>query len=736
MNNTRTQNPSTPKSSTRKPSTPKASTRKPGNTLVIVESPNKVASIGKYLGEGHTVASTKGHFADIPERKGSVDVNNGFAMDYRVTEKGAAVVEELRRLLAGADELVIATDADREGEMIAHLLVEFLVPRVPVSRARFNAITADAIREAMENRGVIDEKLVEAARARRALDFLVGFHVSPALWNTVRPFLSAGRVQSPALHMIVQREMERRAFVSVDHHGITMHLAVEPNVSAVLRSVDGRDVAVSSHFAADGSVKKGVLVLGADEASALAARLEGRPVRVEAVDPKAHRRRAPFPYITTSVLQDSMNRLGLGAKATNAALQVLFEKGLITYPRTDSPHMAPHAIVAARNAAVSMFGPDSVPAKARPIRSKVRNAQEAHEAIRPVDFSRRTAKGLGTNAERLYDLVWRRTVASQMVDATGTTTTVTFEVLTQGNAETCRFTASGTAIEVPGFRLVLPAGGNDEPPMPAFAEGHRVEATGFEVTAHRTTPPARFNEGSLIAALEKEGIGRPSTYQGVIATLRDRYVWSRRGDRALIPTVTGVAVDQVMAACFAPLLDYGFTARVEEQLENILDGSLTFGSLLQRFYADGEGEFPALRRMVEESPGHFDPRVTPVMSFGVHPDLGEPVTLHAGRPPKKGTRRANRGNPYLRCGTLTVPMSDETEIDQLTSEAAFALVSLDRSPRVLGTHEGHEVHLLTGRHGPYLRWDTVTASVPKKLDPAGLDLAAAVELIEKRRNRP
>ena len=298
----------------------------------------------------------------------------------------------------------------------------------------------------------------------------------------------------------------------------------------------------------------------------------------------------------------------------------------------------------------------------------MRNAQEAHEAIRPVDFSRRTAKGLGTNAERLYDLVWRRTVASQMVDATGTTTTVTFEMLTQGNAETCRFTASGTVIEVPGFRLVLPAGGNDEPPMPAFAEGHRVEATGFEVTAHRTTPPARFNEGSLIAALEKEGIGRPSTYQGVIATLRDRYVWSRRGDRALIPTVTGVAVDQVMAACFAPLLDYGFTARVEEQLENILDGSLTFGSLLQRFYADGEGEFPALRRMVEESPGHFDPRVTPVMSFGVHPDLGEPVTLHAGRPPKKGTRRANRGNPYLRCGTLTVPMSDETEIDQLTSE--------------------------------------------------------------------
>lgn len=706
------------------------------NALIIVESPNKVATIQKILGPGHTVASTKGHFADIPEKKEAVDVDNGYAMQYSLTTKGAAVIAELRTLLASADELVLATDADREGEMIAHLLVEFLDPTVPVSRARFNAVTADAVNEAMRNRGTVDARLVEAARARRALDHLVGFRVSPELWATVRTGLSAGRVQSPALHLIVQREMERRAFVSVDHCGITLALDTDPAVPATLRRVDGREVATSAHFAADGTLKdagrRNTLVLDAESAAALAARLEGRPVRVATVDTKPYRRRAPFPYVTSTALQDALNRLGLNAKSAGAALQQLFEKSLITYHRTDNPRMEPFAVAAARDVAVAMFGPGAVPPKARAIPGKVRNAQEAHMAIRPTDFSRRRATGVGTNAARVYEMVWQRAVASQMNDATGTTTTVTFEVLTAGNAETCSFVASGTVIDDPGYRRVLAPSGNDDPAMPSFAPGHRVEGAGVSVTQHRTTPPPRYTEASLIAALEKEGVGRPSTYGAIINVLKERYVWSKRGDRALIPTVTGVAVNQVLQACFAPLIDLGFTGRFEQQLDDVVQGTLAMQQVLDAFWADGSGDEPALRTMIEQRASRFDPKSTPVMQFGVHPVLGEPVTLHGGKPPK---RKGARGNPYLKCGGTNVPVADETEIDQLTPEAAFALVSMDRSPRTLGEHQGHEVKVLVGRHGPYVTWNGASASVPKGVDAAALDMPAAVELLEARAER-
>ena len=706
------------------------------NALIIVESPNKVATIQKILGPGHTVASTKGHFADIPEKKDAVDVDNGYAMRYSLTPKGAAVIAELRGLLAGADELVLATDADREGEMIAHLLVEFLEPTVPVSRVRFNAITADAVTEAMHNRGSVDARLVEAARARRALDHIVGFRVSPELWATVRGNLSAGRVQSPALHLIVQREMERRSFVSVDYCGITMALATDPAVSATLRRIDGREVATSAHFAADGSLKASgrneVAVLDVDTATGLAARLGGRPVRVASVDTKPYRRRAPFPYVTSTLLQDAQNRLGLNSKATNSALQQLFEKGLITYPRTDSPHMAPHAVAAARDTAVTMFGTDAVPPKARPLGGRVRNAQEAHEAIRPTDFSRRRATGVATNAARVYELVWQRTVASQMTDATGTTTTVIFEVLTAGNAETCSFVAAGTVIDSPGFRRVQASTGNDDPAMPSFAQGHRLESTAVSVSEHRTTPPARYTEASLIAALEKEGVGRPSTYAEILGTLKQRYVWSKRGDRALIPTVTGVAVDLVMQACFAPLNDLGLTGRLEQQLDEVLEGTRDMRSVLDGFWADGNGDVPALRTMIEQRGANFDPRATPVMEFGVHPVLGEPVTLHGGRAPR---RKGARGNPYLKCGGTNVPVADETELDLLTPQAAFALVSMDRTPRTLGEHEGRDVQLLVGRHGPYVSWNGATASVPKGVDADDVDVPAALALLEARAER-
>ena len=697
-------------------------------SLVIVESPTKVATIQKILGPGFVVASTRGHFADLPEKKDAVDTGHGFAVQYRLTEKGAATVAELRRQLAGAAELVIATDADREGEMIGHLAVEFLQPTVPVKRVRFNAITTDAVNEAMAHPTQIDANLVAAARSRRVLDHLYGFHLSPELWRTVRPGLAAGRVQSPALHMVVRREKERMAFVVSEYHGIDMVIAGDPAVTAALRSVDGREVAASRHFDAAGTLKSGVTALGADDAADLVRGLEGADATVLSVEPKAYRRRAPYPYITSSLLQDAAGRLKLGSKAAQSALQSLFEAGHITYPRTDSPHMAPQAIGAARAVAIELFGRENVPEKARHPRAKKSNAQEAHEALRPTDMSRRTVTGVGTNAKRIYEMIWRRTIASQMIDATGTTTTVTFGAVAEGAGEQCVFAASGTVIEVPGFRLVYVPQTEEEPPMPVFGAGQVCRAESVVAVPHATRPPARYTEGTLIKALEEEGIGRPSTYAAIMQSLRDRYVWSRKGDAALIPTVSAFAVDQVMVTCFGELIDRSFTNQMEERLDSVVAGTLGYAELLDAFWSAGDGTWTPLEKLIVDGKTLFDPRVTPVLSFGVHPELGEEVVLRAGRAYRSRGRTV--GRPYLACGKKTVSIADETEMDQLTPAVAFARLTESREPRVLGEHAGHGVEVMVGIYGPYLRWNGRNVKLPKALDAATVTLAEVTGLLE------
>ena len=697
-------------------------------SLVIVESPTKVATIQKILGPNFVVASTRGHFADLPEKKGAVDLANGFAVQYRLTEKGAKTIADLRKQLDGASELIIATDADREGEMIGHLAVEFLAPTVPVKRVRFNAITADAINEAMANPTVIDERLVLAARSRRVLDHLYGFQLSPELWRTVRPGLSAGRVQSPALHMVVKREKERMAFVVSEYHGIDMVVAGDPLVTAALRSIDGAEVAASRHFDAAGTLKSGVVALGAEQAADLVQRLTGAPVSVLSVEPKAYRRRAPFPYITSSLLQDAAGRLKLGSKAAQSALQSLFEAGHITYPRTDSPHMAPQAIAAARATAIEMFGEQNVPEKARYPKAKKANAQEAHEALRPTNMSRRTVKGVGTNAQRIYEMIWRRTIASQMVDATGTTTTVSFSVTATGAGEQCVFSASGTVIDVPGFRLVYLPQTEEEPAMPVFDTGQACTTESFTAVAHTTKPPARYTEGTLIKALEDEGIGRPSTYTSTMQSLRLRYVWSKKGDAALIPTVSAFAVDQVMQVCFAELTDRRFTNQMEERLDSVVAGDLGYENLLSAFWSVGDGTWTPLEKLIVNGKTLFDPKTTPVMSFGVHPTLGEEVVLRAGRAYKSKGRTV--GRPYLSCGKKTVSVADETEMDQLTPEVVFAKLLESREPRVLGDHGGHPVEVLRGIYGPYVKWNGRNVKLPKTLDPATVTLADVAGLLE------
>ncbi|MFM9132538.1 MAG: type I DNA topoisomerase [Actinomycetota bacterium] len=698
---------------TQKPATPVP--------LVIVESPTKVPTIQKILGPSFVVASTKGHFADIPERGDAVDTENGFAVEYRLTGKGADVIDGLRVLLAAASEMVLATDADREGEMIAQLLVDFLAPTVPVRRVRFTAITKEAVLEAMANPSQIDADLVAAARTRRVLDHLYGFKVSPELWPKVRWGLSAGRVQSPALRMIVERERERMEFVKATFFSVVMTSATLPAFEAVLRTMNGTRIAGSRDFDEFGEIPRDMHAFDEIESDHLVMRLEGAVVTVAAVGTRDYRRRAPLPYVTSTLLQDAGNRLGIGTKAAQAALNSLFAAGHITYPRTDSPHMSPQATAAARATAVEMFGAESVPDKARFFRAKTRNAQEAHEALRPTVMSRRAVKTSGANTARIYDLIWRRTVASQMLDATGTTTTVTMLTMASGRQETCEFTASGTVIEVPGYRLVTGEEAG-EPVLPPLAVGDVVPVASFGRTEHVTKPPARFTEASLIKVLEEKGIGRPSTYASAMASLRERYVWSKRGDRALIPTVTAFAVDAVMETCFSALTESGFTSTMEERLTEVAGGTAGYDGVLAAFWQDGDGKWPALSRLIEEGRDLFDPRTRPVASFGIHPQLGEEVVLRAGRA-FKSRRGAWVPRPYLACGDRTIGIADNTEMDTLTKQHVFAMFMQDRTPRVLGEHRSKEVEVAFGIYGVFVRWGGEIVRMPRGLDVLTLSLA-------------
>ncbi len=708
----------------------------PALPLVIVESPNKLKSISKILGENFNVKASYGHFADIPAKRNAIDVDNGFAATYELSSKGREVIEDLRRELRSASELILATDDDREGEMIAALLVEFLQPTVPVSRITFRAITKIEVLKALDERREVSPTMVEAARTRRYLDYLYGFVVSPVLWSNVRQNLGIGRVKGPALRLLVEREEARLAFVQTGYCGITANLSAAFPLETELRSIDGTPVARSNDIDDAGVVAPPAELLLVPEARAIEAALTGTSLTVVDVKQTKYTRKPPRPYTTTDLLSDILTRTSIGAGAAQAIMNQLYEKSLISYPRTDSPSLSRTTTESARLVATEMFGAASVPEKPNLYFPKRKTAQEAHEAIRPARMTDRAPKGLTPQQSMVYDLVWRRTVASQMINATGTTTSVTFEGVTHDPDRVCQFAASGTTIEEPGYMRIMSNIDELVPtPLAALTVGEVFGISGIEVTEHTTKPPARFTIPTLIRALEEREIGRPSTYAPIIDELRREYVWSKDGDRALIPTLTAVAVHGFMATCFPALIDDEFTRDMELRLNAIVDGETTLVDVLGEFHTDGSGDWPGLLTAVANVKATYDPRENPVRVIGMHPESGEPIVLKPGRSFGKAvTARGKRhtrtsGSPYITCAGRNVGVPDHTELSELTVDFAMKLFDAPKIDRVLGEHEGSVVELKSGPHGPYVKVGKRNVSLPSSLDAETVTLADVVGLL-------
>src|SRR5580692_8558628 len=593
-----------------------------GKALVIVESPAKARTIAGMLGPDFVVESSVGHIRDLPRGadevpaayKGEgwarlgVDVDNGFKPLYVVSASKKSVVANLKRLLKTADELYLATDEDREGESIAWHLFEVLSPTIPVKRMVFHEITPEAIARAVEEWRDLDRRLVDAQEARRILDRLYGYEVSPVLWRKVMPRLSAGRVQSVATRMVVERERARMRFHSATWWGIDGTFAntaaqteATPPFGAALVSLGGTTVATGKDFDDDGvQTSKGtVRVLVEEEATAVASALTGQSFTVSAVTERPFRRSPAAPFMTSTLQQEAGRKLRFSAQRAMQVAQRLYEQGYITYMRTDSTTLSDQALTAARSQAREMYGDAYVPDAPRRYERKVKNAQEAHEAIRPSGETFRTpsqvGRALSGDELRLYELIWMRTVASQMNDATGTSAQLRLVAdVPSGLAagQQAEFSASGRVITFKGFLEVYEEGRDDdesdaesaeERVLPALAEGDRVQGTGFEPGSHTTQPPARYTEASLVKAMEELGVGRPSTYASVIATILDRgYVWKK--GTALVPSFTAFAVVGLLERYFGNLVDYGFTASMEDDLDEIASGREESLPWLTRFY--------------------------------------------------------------------------------------------------------------------------------------------------------
>src|SRR6202789_454184 len=592
-----------------------------GKALVIVESPAKARTISGLLGPDFIVESSIGHIRDLPRGadevpaayKGEnwarlgVDVDNGFKPLYVVSASKKSVVANLKRLLKDADELYLATDEDREGESIAWHLSEVLSPQVPVKRMVFHEITAAAIARAVEDWRDLDRRLVDAQEARRILDRLYGYEVSPVLWRKVMPRLSAGRVQSVATRMVVERERARMRFHSATWWGIEgtfAHTAAPAPFGATLVSLGGTAVATGKDFNDDGvQTSKGtVRVLVEEEATAVASALTGQSFTVSAVTERPFRRSPAAPFMTSTLQQEAGRKLRFSAQRAMQVPQRLYEQGFITYMRTDSTTLSDQALTAARSQAREMYGDAYVPDAPRRYERKVKNAQEAHEAIRPAGETFRTPEQAGRELSgdelRLYELVWKRTVASQMNDATGTSAQVRLVCNVPAGApggvavgDEAEFSASGRVIAFPGFLRAYVEGEDDpeaeladrEVVLPPMSEGDTVTALDFEPGSHSTQPPARYTEASLVKAMEELGVGRPSTYASVIATILDRgYVWKK--GTALVPSFTAFAVVGLLERYFGDLVDYGFTAGMEDDLDEIASGREESLPWLSRFY--------------------------------------------------------------------------------------------------------------------------------------------------------
>jgi DNA topoisomerase I len=768
--------------------------------LVIVESPAKAKTIAGYLGHEFVVESSIGHVRDLPHNASEipakykseswsrlgVDVDNDFQPLYVVDSRKKKVVSDLKAKLKNAEELLLATDEDREGEAIAWHLREVLQPKVPVRRMVFHEITRPAIERALTETRDIDDDLVDAQETRRILDRLYGYEVSPVLWRKIMQGLSAGRVQSVATRLVVERERERMRFVTASYWDIVA--TFEPGAfDARLAAVDGRRVAQGRDFDQQGTLRNADAVqLGEDEARALTASLAGSAFTVSSVEEKPYTRRPAPPFMTSTLQQEASRKLRLSSQQTMRVAQRLYENGYITYMRTDSTTLSESALAAARDQARELYGAETVPAEPRQYTRKVKNAQEAHEAIRPAGDKFRTPdqvrRELSADEFNVYDLIWKRTVASQMADARGQTVSVRITgEATDGRA--AEFATAGTVITFRGFLLAYeegrdePAADDEERLLPKLAEGDGLEASRLEPDGHSTSPPARFTEATLVKALEERGIGRPSTYAAIMGTILDRgYV--RKQGQALVPEFLAFAVVNLLERHFAPLVDYEFTARLEDDLDEIASGDEKRDEWLRRFYFGADGD-PGLKELVEgrlaeidareintiELPGtdivvrvgRYGPylergsdrqtlppdiapdelkpeRVEELLAQGKHdqelgadPETGRTIVVKAGRYGPYVTELVD-GDEKPRTASLFSSMSPET----LTLDEALRLLTL---PRTLGEADGEEVVAANGRYGPYVKKGKETRSLDAEEQLFTINLEEALAKLAEPRQR-
>jgi DNA topoisomerase-1 len=717
---------------------PTSETAHGGRRLVIVESPAKAKTIKGYLGPGYIVEASVGHIRDLPNgaaevpekytgevRRLGVDVEHDFQPIYVVNADKRAQVKKLKDLLKESDELYLATDEDREGEAIAWHLQEVLKPKVPVKRMVFHEITKSAIQAAVANPRQLNQLLVDAQETRRILDRLYGYEVSPVLWKKVMPRLSAGRVQSVATRLVVERERERIAFRSAEYWDLTGTFATgragdssDPSsLVARLQSVDGRRVAQGRDFDSLGRLKSAnTLHLDEANARALAAALENTRFSVRSVESKPYRRSPYAPFRTTTLQQEASRKLGFGAKATMQVAQKLYENGYITYMRTDSTTLSDTAVNAARTQVTQLYGADYLPAQPRTYAGKVKNAQEAHEAIRPSGDRFRTPAETGLTGDqfKLYELIWKRTVASQMKDATGNSVTVKIGGAAADGRDV-EFSASGKTITFHGFLKAYVEGADDpnaelddrERRLPQVAEGDALTAEELTVDGHATKPPARYTEASLVKELEEREIGRPSTYASIIGTILDRGYVFKKGT-ALVPSFLSFAVVNLLEKHFGRLVDYDFTAKMEDDLDRIARGEAQAVPWLRRFYfgetvpghngtaaeaGNGDGDhLGGLKELVTDL-GAIDARE--VSTFPV----GNDIVLRVGR-----------YGPYIERGEKDSENHQRADVpedlapDELSVEFAEELLAKPSGDFELGAdpESGHQIIARDGRYGPYV----------------------------------
>jgi DNA topoisomerase-1 len=709
--------------------------------LVIVESPAKAKTIAGYLGPEFVVESSIGHIRDLPNRASEIPkearkrygalgvaIDQGFEPYYVVDPDKKKIVAQLKRKLKDADELVLATDEDREGEAIAWHLLQELKPRVPVRRMVFHEITRPAIEAALAHPRPVDERLVDSQETRRILDRLYGYEVSPVLWKKVMPRLSAGRVQSVATRLVVERERERMAFVSASYWDIEGAFA-PGRFSARLVALDGKRVAQGRDFGPDGLLKADARHLGRADAEALAAGLEGAAFAVRSVDEKPYTRKPAPPFMTSTLQQEASRKLRFGAQTTMRVAQRLYERGYITYMRTDSTTLSETALTAARTQARELYGAEYVPDAPRRYDRKVKNAQEAHEAIRPAGERFRLPEEVRGELDRdeqaLYELVWMRTVASQMADARGQTVTLRLGATAAGG-EDAEFGVSGTVITFRGFLAAYEESRDEEPAddeerrLPQLTVGDRLEALSLEPQGHETSPPARYTEATLVKALEDRGIGRPSTYASIISTILDRGYVVKRGT-ALVPTFLAFAVTKLLEQHYEPLVDYGFTARMEDDLDRIAAGEEERVAWLTRFYRGDDGE-PGLHTLVTEHLDEIDARSVNSIEL----------------PRSDIVVRVGRYGPYLERGEERASLPEEIAPDELTPEKAEELLTRPSDERVLGTDPdtGRPIVVRNGRYGPYVSEELAdsdekprTASLFQSMSPETVTLGDALRLL-------